>query len=360
MNRTPTTPREAADFIAPEALSAKRKVRRGLERALFYSGAADAFVRATEVAGAVIFLWHSVPSDEEARTIDPRNRISRELFLAQLRLLERRRRVISLEDLTEHLLGGTRPPAGSVVLTFDDGYRDNLDFVAPALASFGFPATLYLPTGLNTRGETPWADQLFAIFTARERSTLQLGELGLGRFQLEDPRDARAAHSALAEALFAADQARREALLQATKAQLAPSLVMPRHTLMWDELRALKRRYPSFTLGVHTVHHLDLTCQSDATVREELSRCIEDFEREVGEPPLHFAYPYNRHDERTRRIVAEFPLQTAVASGPESLITSASDRLALCRLDVPRSLGLFGFWSSGAHRALALRRAGQA
>ena len=49
MSRRATTRGEAADFIAPEAISAKRKVRRGLEQALFFSGAADAFVRATEV-----------------------------------------------------------------------------------------------------------------------------------------------------------------------------------------------------------------------------------------------------------------------------------------------------------------------
>ena len=40
-------------------------------------------------------------------------------------------------------------PDGLVVLTFDDGNKSDLDFVAPLLKSHGFGATFFITEGLN-------------------------------------------------------------------------------------------------------------------------------------------------------------------------------------------------------------------
>ncbi len=64
-------------------------------------------------------------------------------FDEQLATMASRCRVISLADaVTELELGAPRTPA--VVVTFDDGYRDNLVNALPSLRRLGIPATIFV------------------------------------------------------------------------------------------------------------------------------------------------------------------------------------------------------------------------
>ena len=99
---------------------------------------------------ATVLAYHGVadcrPED------DPHNLfIAPAAFERQMAYLARRRRVVALDDLVEGTLP-SGPPA--VALTFDDAYRSVLTDAAPVLQSFGFPATVFVPTrfvgGRNT------------------------------------------------------------------------------------------------------------------------------------------------------------------------------------------------------------------
>jgi hypothetical protein len=86
---------------------------------------------------------------------------------------------------------GERLAEGTVALTFDDGYRDALEVVAPILARYGLPAILYLPTGYVGRGETQWVDRLYTMFAARAHHRLELDGPLPTCFDLRDPKIAR-------------------------------------------------------------------------------------------------------------------------------------------------------------------------
>jgi glycosyltransferase involved in cell wall biosynthesis/peptidoglycan/xylan/chitin deacetylase (PgdA/CDA1 family) len=58
------------------------------------------------------------------------------------------RPVLPLHEAVRRLKGEGPPLAlGTLCLTFDDGYRDNLENAVPVLGRFGFPATIFLVTG---------------------------------------------------------------------------------------------------------------------------------------------------------------------------------------------------------------------
>ena len=54
--------------------------------------------------------------------------------------------VISLERVIQALEEG-KSIAGKLVITFDDGYTDNLEVAAPIMAQYGFAATIFVSTG---------------------------------------------------------------------------------------------------------------------------------------------------------------------------------------------------------------------
>ncbi len=84
--------------------------------------------------------------------------VSRENFTAQITYLRRRHHVISLGDFLTARAAARKLPDYSVVLTFDDGYRDFLT-VAPLLVELNLPATLFLVTDMM-RGEDSGSESL--------------------------------------------------------------------------------------------------------------------------------------------------------------------------------------------------------
>jgi peptidoglycan/xylan/chitin deacetylase (PgdA/CDA1 family) len=53
--------------------------------------------------------------------------------------------VVDLDAVLAHYLEGAPLPAGAVLITFDDGYRDNLSNAAPVLQRHGYTAVQFVP-----------------------------------------------------------------------------------------------------------------------------------------------------------------------------------------------------------------------
>lgn len=347
-------------FLPGTEQSFRRRVLLALQKAVYWSGVGYLYLKIRRQQGAIILTYHSVAPAASAYWIDPRNRISPGLFERQMRFLAEHRRVISTNALLKALMERSPLPAGSVVLTFDDGYRDNLGIAAPVLRHYGLHALLYVPTGLMTRGESPWADDLYTLFRTRTKHTLRLPDDGTAIHDLRDPRASRTAYAQVSRALVTADRLRRDALLRSVVDQLAPSENTPRLTVSWDELRALQSRFPLFDLGVHSANHIDYTSVEKNIVREDLRECAADFYRELGTPAVHFAYPYDRRSDNTDGWVAAAGLRSAVGSGSDCLVSTSCDPHKLQRLDTPRSMSLFRFWTSGAYPGLPRTLIGRA
>jgi peptidoglycan/xylan/chitin deacetylase (PgdA/CDA1 family) len=111
---------------------------------------------------------------------------------------------VSLEAVLDHYLDGAPLPRKAVLITFDDGYRDNLENAAPILRRHGYPAVIFVPTGfldddtplphetalrqLGVRNPTiRWSD-----FAALEASGLRIESHGMSHTRLSelDPEEA--------------------------------------------------------------------------------------------------------------------------------------------------------------------------
>jgi peptidoglycan/xylan/chitin deacetylase (PgdA/CDA1 family) len=115
------------------------------------SATPDEWVRLT--GGTSMLMYHAVAPRETppTRFIVPLERLDR--HLRTLRWL--RRTPISLEQYIADRVAHRLPPARAVVVTFDDGYVDNLELAAPVLARHGVPATVFVVTG-RLGGSNSW------------------------------------------------------------------------------------------------------------------------------------------------------------------------------------------------------------
>ena len=89
--------------------------------------------------GLRVLYYHSVSDDPVRSSVSP------PVFERQMALLrEGGFRLVSLTEAVTRLAGPGPVPARSVVVTLDDGFRDNYEQALPALLRHGVPATVFL------------------------------------------------------------------------------------------------------------------------------------------------------------------------------------------------------------------------
>jgi len=109
--------------------------------------------------------------------------------------------------------------------------------------------------------------------------------------------------------------------------------------LTWDELRLLER--DRFTIGSHTVHHLELTSLPAPLALDELVRSRRALERHLGHAVRWLAYPAGRENAAVVALARRAGYLVAVTTSPGEL-QSARHPLELHRDEVLDVTGVRG------------------
>jgi peptidoglycan/xylan/chitin deacetylase (PgdA/CDA1 family) len=305
-----------------------RRVRRSARR-----------LRRTFTSRALILMYHRVVnlhSDPQLLCVTP------EHFAKHLEILRRDYQPLSLLQLTKALGEGTLP-SRAVVVTFDDGYVDNLENAAPVIRRYGIPATVFVTSGALGRQEEFWWDEL-------DRLILQPGVL-------PDPLELRVGGRAYrwetgSSAIYTVDDARlhrgwhverpvdpgpRQRLYRSLYDVLQPLSAEPRSCAL-DQLRTLagvdsagRSTHRALTVaevvrlsqdglievGAHTVTHPLLSTLPVATQRGEIEQskaCLEDV---LGKPVITFSYPHGSRGAETVAIARAAGFACAGSSDPD-------------------------------------------
>lgn len=217
-------------------------------------------------------------------------------FDAQMAFLKRHNDVIAPDQIDDAL----RSRRGRhVVITFDDGYRDNHSTALPVLLRHGLTATFFVTTGFIDRPRLPWWDEIAVRVRNCTRTSLELHPWLPQALTLADDKAAREAaiHLLLrtykgltgARALQMLAQLREACGEDAQVEALAAQLWMD-----WDMIRDLHAH--GMTIGGHTVNHPLLARIGDAQQWQEISTCAARLEQELGQPMHYFAYPVGSRD----------------------------------------------------------------
>lgn len=244
-----------------------------------------------------VLTYHRVESGDVP---SPGLTISPEAFAEQMRYLHRHYQVVSVEDVIRARVGGGLPRR-SVLVTFDDGYRDFRSQAWPILKELGLPVVLFVPTAFaGEQRESYWWDRLrHALMNTSRRDELEspVGSFPLGTAQGREEASVRL--------LGYAERMRQAEAMEWVAATCRELDVPPPPpaVLDWDELRELSN--DGVTIGSHTRTHPLLTRIPAEQVRAELAGALGDLKRELRTVVPILAYPAGAFDERVVRIVEE-------------------------------------------------------
>ena len=274
------------------------------------------------IFGRSILIYHRIAKAD----FDPWNlAVSADEFERQLVSL-RSKTVLPLREFVK-LHQQNRLPRSAVAITFDDGYACNALVAAPALQSFGYPATFFVVSDAIARPEEFWWDQLEFIYRAPEfdygtaiRLLIPYSSNGLGGNSLT-----RVARSLLpsfesGSLLRRLSTKERRRYLDDLRDHMGLKKEMrPTHRPMTAaELRVLAAN-PLFEIGGHTATHPSLPKLDPVEQRQEIVSNARFLEAKLGTPIRSFSYPFGDWERITRDIV--------IAAGFECALTAKHRRV---------------------------------
>jgi peptidoglycan/xylan/chitin deacetylase (PgdA/CDA1 family) len=152
---------------------AKQLLKNGVYRALGETASGLGAVDGREERALRVLMYHKVNDLWPNPTTVPTA-----VFAEQMELLpELGYVVVSLEQVRDHYVDGAALPEGAVLITFDDGYRDNLENALPVLQRHGYPAVLFVPVGFLDGGRRPLPHEESLHLLGVVNDTLDWGEL---------------------------------------------------------------------------------------------------------------------------------------------------------------------------------------
>jgi peptidoglycan/xylan/chitin deacetylase (PgdA/CDA1 family) len=235
-----------------------------------------------------------------------------ERFDAQLATLAKNAEVVGPEDLLRLAREDRR--GRRVLLTFDDGYRDNYEIAYPLLRRHGLTATFFPVTGFLDQPHAPWWDELAWMVRHATRQRIGPGDPLPHELPLGPEQDATIA--ALTARYKELGEEQTEPFLEQIAAATGAGRCGPSECrdlwMTWDMARELQGA--GMEIGGHTVTHPILARLPAERQREEIEGCGQRLERELGRPMRWFAYPVGARDTftaETQRLLRERGVQLA-------------------------------------------------
>lgn len=228
-------------------------------------------------------------------------------FRAQMRWLAGRYPIVSLGDVLEAKAAGAPLPLGSVVVTFDDAYRDFADNAWPIVRQLGIPSTLFVPTAFPGQSLSFWWDRLWRAFRF---GTSDVRQVRIGGdvipIRRRDDREFRS----IVRALKVLPHQEVEVSCDTLAEQLGAEATDVGNSVMdWPDIRTVSQL--GVTVAAHSRSHPRLDRLSEVDLSGEISGSVEDLRRHVPLVAPAFAYPDGGYSPSVISVVQRSDIELA-------------------------------------------------
>lgn len=215
--------------------------------------------------------------------------------------------VVSLErvlnnDLTEGKL--------NLVITFDDGYSNNLTYAVPVLKKYGFAASFCV----NKPSDEPlWTDSIDILSHHLPEVSIDLeGEYTLGSDKQAIKTKLMKGNRETLHNYFSAVQVHWDAIKE------SPGVPYFWNRMTLDELNVLNSE-PLFTVLPHGSKHLNLLELSDQDLKEEIESSIGLIQDITGSLPISYCPAFGYYDARVIKQAKELGVHSILGVDKTSL-----------------------------------------
>jgi peptidoglycan/xylan/chitin deacetylase (PgdA/CDA1 family) len=213
-------------------------------------------------------------------------------FARQVKWLKNNTRVLSEEELLDSYEDGVfihpKTSTPSVVITFDDGYRDNYTIAYPILKYHDVPAILFVATQMVNARQMPWWDVIAYLIKRCTKPNIRFDDQ---QFSMDHQK--KDAISFFQLWMKQEPYERTKYLLQELSDMCDVALPelgqQDSEILTWEEIREMMQH--RIAIGSHTHTHRVLSTISPSAQKEEMILSKLLIEQNIGRPVVSISYP---------------------------------------------------------------------
>ncbi len=293
-----------------------RKILAGLN----YSGLDRLYQQLDAELGVLLTFHHVHPRLPQAFSPNAHLAVDPEFLSEIIRVLRQRGfELVCMDEVRARIQSPERKNRFAAI-TFDDGYRDNLEHAIPLLREQRVPYAMYIASGMIEGTANVWWEGIEAL--VRENTSLVFDMSGQ---EVElDCSNLAAKQSSFVKLMDYLTEELPENLQRSFVNTLCSQYEVDleahreRQLMTWDEIRQLAAD-PLCTIGAHTVDHPALARLTEDDASSEMVNGADVLAAKLGRKPDHFAYPYGYHQAAGPRefdLARKAGFKTAVTTRP--------------------------------------------
>lgn len=330
---------------------AKRLIRFLISAFLYYTHLLDLWLILGRKDRPIVLMYHRVlPSTHKTPQIGlPGLWVDLESFEKQMKFLKKKFRVLSIQEFVSGLDRGWRFSPKTVLVTFDDGWRDNYDYAYPILTKYKIPAIIFLATAYVGTNRWFWPLRLRKIIERIYNLNLPIESMAdfidipqikstlkcLNTFKRNEESDKI---YNLIEAFKTLSLGEIENFFQKLACQVGidmKSLQSGRVVLNWYEIKEMANHGISF--GSHSCSHVILTRIPIGEAEHEIRTSKFELEKHLKKAAIAFAYPNGNWNNTIRKLVIRNGYRCAFSTD-KTLYKSSLDPFTVKRMGVHEDL----------------------
>ena len=294
-------------------------------------------------------MLHGVMAKNEKVSWEPlRPQLSPSELQRVLQILARYYQFITVDQCIDMLNGKIPLIDNALLISFDDGYRNTVDYALPICEKFCIKPIVFIATGQVDSGLPFWFDRLdYALqqnmgelisleykgikysFDATSRQSLKLGYQNFR----DDCKHAFADDMAMNELFNALSE-----MLELRSGKALRDICANddwSSIVSWGQLReAVKEN--RLDVGSHSVDHWRINCLPEELVLSQLTESKRHIEEELSYKCHYFCYPNVDYNQLAARLVKESGYLAGFSTGGGRCKVK-DDLMTLKRLDFPRN-----------------------
>jgi peptidoglycan/xylan/chitin deacetylase (PgdA/CDA1 family) len=273
--------------------------------------------------------------------------VTPELLEQQLAFIGRWFHPIGLDDLFAFVRAQRALPKNPVLVTFDDGYRDNHDVALPILQRHGVRATFFIATDYVERRRPFWWDRVAMVIKRSPRDHVEMRYPEPIHLRLDTAQGRVSAVIRVTRVVKDCAQLDLDRFVEQLERAAGVTLgcdeerrIANETVMTWEQVAALRRA--GMNVQSHTCTHRVLQTLDSAQLGNELRASREVLEGVLAEPVRAIAYPVGKSlcdEPRIKRAVRDAGYELGFSNGTGVNRLRGLDPLDVRRLSLEIPLG---------------------
>lgn len=222
-------------------------------------------------------------------------------FEKQIKYLKRNYDLISLDEAVHLIQTKQKFLKDTMVITFDDGFKDNYINAFPIIKKYNIPATIFLavePVGFK---KNLWFENIIDMITKTNKDSIDLKAFGLVKYLIKTIKQKEKVVTTIIKYAKQLDKVKRQKLIKYISKELEVNADESNQMLSWEEIIEMKENSVSF--GAHTMSHSILTTIPIKETEYEILESKRVIEEKLKQKVSFFAYPNGSAKDFNQEII---------------------------------------------------------